>query len=112
VIKPEALLWFSDARGIYIPRDFASEFCRKHRDGGRGYVEGVTPEQFAILEEGPTCDDYWGTWDDVCRDARVVDRAGNKYTLHQDGDLWFIPVGMEWSDDAGWIWPKEDEHGE
>jgi hypothetical protein len=39
----------------------------------------------------------------------VVDRAGNKYTLHQDGDLWFIPVGMEWDDVEGWIWPSNED---
>jgi hypothetical protein len=87
--------------------NFASDFSRKHHDSA--HVEGVTREQFAILEEGPAHDDYWGTWDDILRDARVVDRAGNKYTLHQDGDLWFIPVGMEWDDVEGWIWPTDKD---
>jgi hypothetical protein len=106
-MKLQALLWFSDSRGVYIPRDFASEFHRKHRDSA--HVEGVTREQFAILEEGADQEDYWDTWEDVLRDARVIDRAGNQYTLHQDGDLWFIPIGMEWSDTEGWVWPKEGD---
>jgi hypothetical protein len=106
MIKPEPILWFADTRGVNIPREFAFAFHRKHKDVE--HTEGVTTEQFYILEEGPTHDDYWETWYDVLRDCRVVDRAGNKYTLHHDGDLWFIPIGMEWDDVEGWIWPKDE----
>jgi hypothetical protein len=59
--------------------NFASDFSRKHHDSA--HVEGVTREQFAILEEGSTHDDY----------------------------LWFIPVGMEWDDVEGWIWPSNED---
>jgi hypothetical protein len=31
-------------------------------------------------------------------------------TLHQDGDLWLIPVGMEWSDEQdAYVWPEDNE---
>ena len=53
-MKPEPLLWLSDARGIYIPRDFASSFADRAKS-----VSGVTDEDWAILEEGPDHDWYW-----------------------------------------------------
>lgn len=104
---PEPELWLSDARGQYIPRDFAQSF--KDRDAA---VSGVLDESWAILEAGPEHEHYWETWDDVCNDA-IVTLDGDEYFLHQDGDLWLIPDGMEWSEKgACWVWPQELEEDE
>lgn len=106
--KPDMLLWLSDARGQYIPRDFAQSF--KDRDKN---VSGVSAEEWAILDAGPDHEWYWETWDDVCNNASVTDDAGVKFTLHQDGDLWLVPDGMEWSDKEQWyVWPEEEGEGE
>ena len=103
--KPEPILWLSDARGQYIPRDFAESFERSTRDT---HVSGVSAEDWAILEAGPDHEHHFETWDDVLRDAVLTGRDGTKYTLHQDGDLWAVPVGMEWSDEQDtFVWPDE-----
>jgi len=45
----------------------------------------------------------------ACRGSAIVtDNNGVKFTLHQDGDLWLIPQGMEWSDEnETFQWPED-----
>jgi hypothetical protein len=100
-------LWLSDRRGVYIPRDFANSFADRAK-----VVSGVDVEDWLILEAGPDHEHYWEAWDDVLDNAVVTDDDGTRYTLYQEGDLWLIPEGMEWSDDEqGFVWPSEDEEG-
>ena len=103
--KPEPMLWLSDRRGVYIPRDFATSFADRAKD-----VAGVNPEQWKILEAGPSGTDwYWEVWDEVCASATITDENGTKYSVYQDGDCWLIPKGMEWSDDIGFFaWPDKN----
>ncbi len=103
--KPELLLWLSDARGQFIPRDFATSFSNRAKD-----VAGVDDETWAILEAGrPDHEWYWEAWDDVCNDAIITDdKAHVQYRVYQDGACWLVPVGMEWSDENEFfIWPEE-----
>jgi len=103
--KPEPLLWLSDARGIYIPRDFATSFADRAKS-----VKGVSDEDWAILEAGPDHEYYWDAWSDVEANAIVTDDDGVEYGVYQEGDCWLIPMGMEWSDEeGGWVWPSDDE---
>ncbi len=103
--KPETMLWLDDHRGRYIPRDFANSFSDRIAS-----TQGVTDEDWAILEAGPDHDDYWETWDDVYLHCVVIGN-GTTYTLHQDGPLWLIPEGMEWDDATDWfVWPDEDDN--
>jgi hypothetical protein len=101
--KPDMVLWLSDTRGVYIPRDFAK--CFSDRDKA---VAGVSAEQWAILED-PDHDAYWDVWTEVCDRAVVTDNEGIKFRLHQDGDLWLVPEGMEWSDEnQTFEWPGDE----
>jgi hypothetical protein len=101
--KPEPVLWLSDARGRYIPRDFARSFADRSAS-----VRHVTDEQWSILEAGLDHEWYWEAWDEILNEATVTDTNGAVYTLHQDGDLWLVPAGMEWSDEEGfYVWPTE-----
>ena len=100
--KPEVEIFLSDARGQYIPRDFAKCFA------DRSKVEGVTNEQWAVLEAGPDHEHYWDVWNEVLDAAKVSDKDGTQYTFMQDGDVFIIPVGMVWDDErGGYFWPKE-----
>jgi hypothetical protein len=103
--KPETLLWLSDARGIYIPRDFANSFTDRAK-----HVAGVADDNWTILEAGPDHEHYWEAWDVVLTNATVTDNNGHTYTLHQDGDLWLIPDGMEWNHETeNYQWPAEPD---
>jgi hypothetical protein len=101
------MLWLSDARGVYIPRDFATSFADRAK-----HVSGVTDEDWSILEQGPysaSNESYWDVWNDVCDSATVTDDDGNVFRVwHQDGDCWLVPVDMEWNEETECFdWPDE-----
>jgi hypothetical protein len=97
------ILWLSDARGQYIPRDFARSFSDRATQ-----VTGVSDEDWKLLEAGPEEELYWDAWDCVTADAVITDNIGVKYRIHQDGDCWLVPVGMEWDDEnETFVWPEE-----
>ena len=102
--KPEPLLWLSDARGVFIPRDFANSFAARATA-----VSGVSNKDWAVLEAGPDHESYWDVWTDVCDNARVTDENRVVYTVYQNGDCWLIPVGMEWDEANEFFkWPEEE----
>lgn len=106
--RPDMLLWLSDSRGIYIPRDFAKSFADRAKS-----VTGVSDEDWQTLENGPDDEWYWEAWQAVCDNAVITDENGVKYSVYQDGDCWLIPDGMEWSDrDETFHWPEDTEDGE
>lgn len=103
--KPKPLLWLSDSRGIFAPRDFAKSFDDRDKR-----VANVFPAEWQVLEDGPDHEHYWEVWDDVMRDAVVTDERGNRYRIWQDSDVWLIPMGMEWDDRVGaYVWPEEED---
>ena len=77
-------LLLSDARGIYIPRDFVEGF-----DVTRW---GLDPDSWEVQ----TCADpdnllYWDAWEQICNRAEFKQYEGRHvWRLHQDGDLWAI----------------------
>ena len=82
-------LLLSDAGGVYIPRDFVTdEYNEIAQDHCTAW--GIKPKDAEILAAGPDHEFYWDAWDDVLNYAEFTDENGNKYTLHQDGDLWGI----------------------
>ena len=84
-------LFLSDARGVYIPRDFAQSIKRE-------CVTGISEEDYAILESGPDHEWYWEAWDDVLNNAVVTDpKSGTVYTVYQDGDCWLVEQGAEFN---------------
>lgn len=101
--RPEPMLWLSDSRGIYIPRDFATSFTDRAKA-----VSGISAETWRDLEAGPDSEWYWEAWESACDHALITDDAGHKFTIYQDGDCWLIPQGMKWCDESGFfIWPDE-----
>lgn len=102
-------LYLDDHRGIYIPRDFVQGTKRE-------CVSGVSDEDWAELLKGPPGgiysgdkpnDNYWEIWDDVLNKA-ILDDGKQKWTLHQDGALFLIPLGLRWEVEmyticTGWI---------
>lgn len=42
----------------------------------------------------------------MCDSAKITGTDGVAYSMYQDGALWLIPDGMEWSDKSGfYVWP-------
>ena len=74
-------LLLSDARGVYIPRDFVDNF-----DLDKWHVDN----KYTYLLSSPNNEWYWDYWDVVCSIAYFVDEYNNKWRLCQNGDLWAI----------------------
>jgi hypothetical protein len=83
--------FLSDARGIYIPHDWANMIDRER-------VTGVTAEDFAILEAGPDHELYWDVWSDVLDNAEATDDSGTVWRFEQDGDCWMVEKAGEHCD--------------
>lgn len=84
-MKDNVILLLSDARGVYIPRDFVRDF-----NFGEDGWQGVSTEAQDNLID-PYEQDYWEWWDSVLSNAYFVDKTDGKvYHLHQDGDLWAV----------------------
>ena len=76
-------LLLSDARGVYIPRDFVQGFDMAQW--------GLDPNSWAVQTcAEPDADGYWDAWNDVMGKAKYVHTDGRVYRLHQDGDLWAL----------------------
>ena len=98
-------LFLSDARGIYIPRDFAQCVVRDR-------IKGVDMADLDYLARGPhdieATDDepahdaeaYWDVWQSVCDDAVLTGDDGTEYTIHQDGDCWLVERGAEFDESS------------
>ena len=102
--KPEPMLYLSDARGVYIPRDFALETKRE-------CINGARQSDLDILAAGPAHEYYWDAWTDIESNCTVTDPAtGIEYRIYQDGDCWLVPVGMEWDEENEFfLWPDTAE---
>lgn len=73
----------SDARGVYIPRDFVADFDMAEW--------GVADATWALdtCAAGPDEEGYWEAWDEIMRKAEFKE-GDNVWRLHQDGDLWAV----------------------
>lgn len=79
----------SDARGIYIPRDFLTD---NHGDIAREncLAWGLTEasESWWLNAADPDAEGYWDAWSWVLDHAKFTTQDGDTYRLYQDGDLW------------------------
>ena len=98
-------LLLTDARGVYIPINFAQCFDRK--------AWGLTKTDLIPLKKGPEHEWYWDAWDAVLNKAEFTCGEGHKWTLHQDGDLWAVcpelMTNEEYEEFFGEPKPEEDE---
>lgn len=70
----------SDARGIYIPRDFVTGF-------DMAKWQGISENDISDCEN-PENYYYWDSWEMILNNAKHTDKNGNVWRLMQDGDLW------------------------
>jgi hypothetical protein len=85
-------LFLSDARGVFIPRDFAQSIKRDA-------ISGIDLADLDYLEQGPDAEHYWDTWSDVCDNAVITDPSdGTAYFVYQDGDCWLVEQGAQYNE--------------
>lgn len=81
----------SDARGIYIPRDFLTD---QYNEIARAHCAawGLTEDNEDWWRDAtdPDSEGYWDAWAWVCDHAKLTADNGGIYRLYQDGDLWGI----------------------
>lgn len=75
-------LLLSDARGVYIPRDFVEGFDLSK-------WEGINPRDIEICKN-PEHECYWDSWSGILDSAAYTAPDGRVFCLHQDGDLWAL----------------------
>lgn len=75
-------LLLSDARGVYIPRDFVQGFDLSKWKGIRS--------DDAKICENPENQWYWDAWTSILDNATYTHEDGRIFRLHQNGDLWAI----------------------
>jgi hypothetical protein len=98
--KPEPILYLADSHGVHIPKMFVESFA----DNKLVLIDAAA-EDLEILKAGPDHEHYWDAWDSITRDCQVDDEKGNHYHIHQEGDVWLIPVGMTWDEENDtWKW--------
>jgi hypothetical protein len=82
-------LILSDARGIYIPRDFLTDndnqIAWDHCAAWGLTKDNMHEWRAAVL---PDSEIYWDAWQWVLEHAKFTDVDGSVFRLHQDGDLW------------------------
>lgn len=85
----------SDARGIYIPRDFVQNFAIECKEEDREEAKngkvwhGITAENVVDCQD-PYNEWYWEAWESILNNAYWIDTNGFRWCLYQDGDLWAI----------------------
>jgi hypothetical protein len=84
-MQSEILL--SDARGQYIPRDFAEIYGDLFTYEGTPYGMNYT-EAIASLLDGPESEDYWDVWLTVVDNAKYIKNPD--MILVQDGDVFLM----------------------
>lgn len=75
-------LLLSDARGVFIPRDFVEGFDLTK-------WEGIKHDDAEICKN-PDHDWYWEAWETILSNAQYVHTDGRVFHLYQDGDLWAL----------------------
>jgi hypothetical protein len=96
----DARLILSDARGVYIPRDFCEGMTES--DAQRISVDW---QDVQCCQKGPDWEDdkgqtiynewYWEAWQSILDSAEFTDDKGITWHLYQDGDVWECPADCE-----------------
>jgi len=74
-------LLLDSAMGVYLPQGFVTAYNPDEW--------GVSPEDVAILKDGPESEYYWEAWEAVLSEAKFTDAIGRTYVLYlgESGDL-------------------------
>lgn len=90
----EPRIALSDRNGIYIPQLYCN-----HIDEKIAKEMNISMEDVLICQSGPDHEWYWESWDAIISNAEWIE-DGVKWGLHQDGDLWEVPEGFSFDEEA------------
>lgn len=85
------MLLLNSARGTYIPRDFLCD--------NTGAIDHVHCGKWNLSHDkadwwqdaaNPDSEYYWEAWEWILNNAEFTTEDGDKFRLHQDGDLWAL----------------------
>lgn len=76
--------------------DVGERFARNMK--GNPCVEGVSNDEYNILESGPEHPDYADTWAEVLNKAILTKENGRKFTLYQDEHVFYLEQGAQHCD--------------
>ena len=80
-------------RGVYIGQQFAQIYGK--------HIPEEYAEQKAILLHGPDHEDYFEAFEEIIDNVKIKTVDGVELYLHQEDDLWGIPVGESFDDADG-----------
>ncbi len=85
------ILILSDARGMYIPRDFLTDYLGNIAED-HCTAWGLTTDNSDWWQDAvsPCSEHYWDCWDWILDNAQYTTPDGDIYRLYQEGDLWGI----------------------
>jgi hypothetical protein len=84
-----AILICDSRHGIYMPKLIAEEILT-----GNIKLKNFKEVTYELGELGnPENEFYWECWDDFMSKAILLDINGKEFYLHQDEDVWAVPVG-------------------
>lgn len=92
-----AVLLIDGHHGIYIPKIFAEDVIA-------GNYKVKNKKDAIILESlselgNPENEFYWEAWADLIGNIILIGLGGQEYYLHQEDDLWAVPVGESFDDE-------------
>lgn len=91
LLLADAVLLIDSAAGVHIPREFAQDFAHLvvNADDLREELDFLARTDPHEANEDDA-ERYWEDWDKVIDEA-VLEIDGERFRLHQDGDLWAVP---------------------
>lgn len=96
----------NSAHGIYVPQVFV-----KYAEAYGWIIPPHHSDDVASIEEGPESEYYWESWESLLSMPSRVDEEGNRWTLHQDGDLFEVCDDLLSDEEYEIFWgePREEK---
>ena len=93
MIDKDRAILVDDCLGIYAPQRFAEDYKSQVKNADE------LEEEFDILKDGPSNEQYWDAWDHVINNAVLVGASGKEYWIElDDGGVFATPIqpDTEW----------------
>ena len=83
-------LLLSDSHGVYIPKLWCEGLSAEDAES-----LSIDWQDVQTCQDGPDAELYWEAWQNIERDAVIIEDDGSEWCLHQSGDLWQVRADVE-----------------